>query len=314
MCSLCVSVLTPSLLQMLGTFILWFGWYGFNSGSALLTTTEFTGQIAALAAVNSTLSAGFGGLSALFLNLWYLERMTGEPYFDLKYAMNGSLSGLVAITAGCAVLEPWAAAVTGCAAGVLYLMSSRCLVALRIDDAVDAIPVHFVNGMWGLISVGLLAAPGRLQKAYGRSVHAGWFYEIERDRPGDATLLWAQCVGLLFIVGWVMIFMLPFFVWLDWKGWFRSDPLEELVGLDTSYHGGLPLNDSDVNPEYISAFKRQRQDGTLRRRRMIAGQHSFNDSSIQMNEEDRNGAHVEQQQQESLPPERGQQRIEDYEP
>lgn len=80
------------------------------------------------------------------VNLWYLERYTGEPYFDLKYAMNGSLAGLVAITGGCGVMEPWAAIITGLVAGLLYLVGSRFLVKIRLDDAVDAIPVHMFNG------------------------------------------------------------------------------------------------------------------------------------------------------------------------
>lgn len=88
--------------------------YGFNCGSALLLDSPNSGQIVALAGVNSTLSGGFGGLTALFANLWYLERYTGEPFFDLKYAMNGALSGLVAITAGCGVVEPWVSLYDSC--------------------------------------------------------------------------------------------------------------------------------------------------------------------------------------------------------
>lgn len=253
-------------LQMLGTFILWFGWYGFNSGSALLG--DYPGnaaQVAALAGVNTTLSGGTAGIVALFVNLWVLERYTGEPYFDLKYAMNGSLCGLVAITGGCGVVEPWAAVVIGFIAGILYIIGSRALIRLRLDDAVDAIPVHMVNGMWGLIAVGLFASPSRLQLVYNRSNHPGWFY-------GDGLLFGTQLLGILFIVGWVFAIMLPFFVWLDWKGWFRSDPLEEIVGLDTSYHGGLALlgggnSDDGINPEYISAYKKKKEEESNMRRR-----------------------------------------------
>lgn len=90
---------------MLGTFILWFGWYGFNSGSALIAPSLERGKLVALSAVNTTLSGGMAGLVALFVNLFILERKYGEPIFDLKMAMNGSLSGLVAITAGCGVGE-----------------------------------------------------------------------------------------------------------------------------------------------------------------------------------------------------------------
>jgi Amt family ammonium transporter len=77
-----------------------------TAGFALLNQSEHTGEIAALAGVNTTLSGGVAGIVSLFCNLWYLERYNGEPYFDLKYAMNGSLSGLVAITAGWGVLNP----------------------------------------------------------------------------------------------------------------------------------------------------------------------------------------------------------------
>lgn len=88
---------------MLGSFILWFGWYGFNAGSALIATSNNRGRLVALSAANTTLSGGMGGLVALFANLYIQERRLGEPIFDLKMAMNGSLSGLVAITAGCGV-------------------------------------------------------------------------------------------------------------------------------------------------------------------------------------------------------------------
>lgn len=150
--------------------------------------------------------------------------------------------------------------IIGAVAGVLYIGGSNLLIRLRLDDAVDAIPVHMVNGMWGLIAVGFVACPRYLEMAYGTEVaHVGWFYSLARG-SGDARLLAAQIVGILFIMGWCLAIMMPFFVWLDWKGWFRSDPLEEIVGLDTSYHGGLILmsGDDSVNPEYISQFKKQR--------------------------------------------------------
>ena len=94
---------------MLGTFTLWFGWYGFNAGSALLLDSVQKDKVLALAGVNTTLAGGTAGIVALFANLWVLERYTGEPFFDVKYLMNGALSGLVAITGGCGVVEPWAA-------------------------------------------------------------------------------------------------------------------------------------------------------------------------------------------------------------
>lgn len=256
-------------LQMLGTFILWFGWYGFNPGSALVGPSPYAADLAAIAAVNSTLSAGSAAISALFLNLLLLERYTGEPYFDLDYLMNGSLIGMVSITAGCALVEPFAAVIIGLVAGIVYILGVKGLLMMRIDDAVDAVPVHLCGGVWGLIAVGLFAAPKQIYQSYGRDSHPGLFYSWSQGRS-DGTLLACQVVGLLFILGWVVAIMLPFFVWLDWKGWFRSDPLEEIVGLDTSYHGGLALisngSSDDVNPEYITAYKEKRAEGIRRRK------------------------------------------------
>jgi hypothetical protein len=164
-------------------------------------------------------------------------------------------------------VEPWAAVIIGACAGVLYLNASYLLIKLRLDDAVDAIPVHMANGFWGLLAVGLLASPSKLELAFGEEKqHVGWFYSLSRG-SGDARLLASQVIGILWIFGWVLGIMMPFFIWLDWKGWFRSDPLEEIVGLDTSYHGGLILmgGEEAVNPEYIQQFKKQRSD--MRRRR-----------------------------------------------
>jgi Amt family ammonium transporter len=268
---------------MLGTISLWFGWYGFNSGSALPGSNPASAEIAALAAVNTTLAGGAAGIAALFFNLYLLERCTGEPYFDIKYAMNGSLCGLVAITAGCGVFEPWAAFVTGLCAGLIYVGGSRLLIAVRIDDAVDAIPVHMFSGIWGLLCVGFLASPERLKAVYGGGDHPGLFYSFGQGKP-DGTLLACQIIGMLFIVGWVMVIMLPFFVWLDWKGWFRSDPLEEIVGLDTSYHGGLALlnGEEHVDPEYITAYKEKKQE-KLRRRNV---RRQFNSDTVGPEDED----------------------------
>jgi len=252
-------------LQMLGTFTLWFGWYGFNAGSALLLDTPKNDELLALAGVSTTLAGGTAGIVALFGNLIVLERCTGEAFFDVKYLMNGALAGLVAITGGCGIVEPWASVVIGAIAGILYMFGTWALVKLRLDDAVEAIPVHMLNGAWGLIAVGLFASPSRLEEMVGHTKHVGFFYSFSHN-GADATLLACQIVGILFISGWVMCIMLPFFVWLDWRGWFRSDPLEEIVGLDTSYHGGLMLGGEDqINPEYVSAFNKRREENVKRR-------------------------------------------------
>ena len=246
-------------LQVLGSFVLWFGWYGFNTGSAQSIITETKANVAALAATNTTLAAAAGGVSSLFINLVIMEHLTGEATYNLNFAMNGCLGGLVSITAGCGVVEPWAAIVTGLIAGMLYLLSSKMLMKICIDDAVDAIPVHMVNGIWGLISTGFFASPRRLQDVYGQSDYVGWFYAWGRG-SGNFNLMGCQLVGILFIAGWVTVIMLPFFLLLNYMGWFRSDALEEIVGLDMSYHGGSNLNMNEVKPQYIEAYQRRRSE------------------------------------------------------
>jgi len=177
----------------------------------------------------------------------------------LVYALNGCLSGLVSITCGCALVEPWAALVIGIIAGLIYCLASDLLVRFKIDDAVDAIPVHMCNGVWGCLAVGLLANPTRVQHAYSSfdtssdgtdaDAIAGLFYSWYHNE-NDFSLLGAQVVGMLFIIGWVLVIMTPFFLALSYAGWFRSDPLEEIVGLDISYHGGNAYHMDYGNGDY----------------------------------------------------------------
>jgi len=206
-------------LQLLGTMILWFGWFGFNPGSALLLKdNDQYGEVAANAAVATALSAASGGICALFTNLWYEERVTGEPKFAIEMAMNGALSGLVAVTSGCALMSPWAAIVTGIIAGWAYMLSSSLLIKLRIDDAVNAIPVHMVNGCWGLIATGLFSSPSLLELTYGvkASNHPGFFYSF-KNGGADVNLLVCQFMAILFILGWTFVTMFPFFIWLNYR-------------------------------------------------------------------------------------------------
>jgi Amt family ammonium transporter len=246
-------------LQLLGTMILWFGWFGFNGGSALILSTGRVGANAANAAVSTALSGATGGVSALVTNLWLEERRTGEPHFSLKMCMNGALSGLVAITASCALVEPWAAVVIGMVAGWLYIWGSQFLVRVCIDDAVDAIPVHMINGLWGLLAVGFFASPRKLELAYEITEHSGWFYNFS-----DGRLLGAQACAALWIVGWTFFTMFPFFIWLNYQGWLRADSLEELVGLDISYHGGMHTTASGVKKEFVEAYNKHK--GGIRKR------------------------------------------------
>lgn len=224
-----------SAFQALGCLILWFGWYGFNCGSIHQVSTAEHAIIASLSAVNTTLGAAAGGLTSLAVSAFISRRQTGETSYDLSDVLNGLLAGLVSITAGCGLIEPWAAVLIGSIGGVVYLINGSILVKYRVDDAVEAIPVHFGPGIWGVVSVGLFASPGRLLQIYGHADHPGWFYSFTNG-GSDAHLLAANLVGLLFIIAWVLATMLPFFLTLSYLGWFRTDSLEEIIGLDPDAH------------------------------------------------------------------------------
>jgi len=221
-----------SALSVLGTFILWVGWYGFNPGSSLMIANAGSADVAALCAVTTTMAAASGGISSMATDTILGLLTTGETEYDVTCAMNGVLAGLVAITAGCSVVDPWAAVVIGIIAGWVYLAFSKFLLMMKIDDAVDAVPVHFANGMWGCIAVGLFARPECVSGAYSITAkEGGLFY-------GGTNILVCQICGVLWIIGWVAVTMTPFFTALKFLGMFRVDALEEEVGLDISHHKG----------------------------------------------------------------------------
>ena len=234
-------------LQVLGTFILWFGWYGFNPGSTLAIASSGSATVAALCAVNTTVAAAAGCVTALFTDSLLGRFKTGETEYDLTMAMNGCLGGLVGITAGCSVCTPGMSVIIGIIAGWVYILGSKTLVMLKIDDAVDAVPVHFFNGMWGVVAVGFFAEPSKLADAYGTSdaAYAGVFY------GGNGALLGANVCGILFIIGWVSVIMGPFFYALKVFGLFRVDSLEEDVGLDISHHKGAAYDLSGPKREDV---------------------------------------------------------------
>lgn len=143
--------------------------------------------------------------------LWRKPRsLTQHPFLHLALAFP-DLQNNLQVTAGCATLEPWAGLLVGFVAGGLYLWGSDFLIRLRLDDAVDAIPVHGINGMWGLLAVGLLSSPDRLFKAYGTSDYPGFFYSLGSGNV-NGNLLGCQVLGMIFIFGWALFIMLPFFL------------------------------------------------------------------------------------------------------
>eukprot|EP00752_Nemacystus_decipiens_P005605 g5073.t1 len=173
--------------QALGVFLLWLGWYGFNCGSALSITSSNSIQIVSITAVNTTLAPVVCCLTSIFIEWAYFENWLhirnhfvmgqagaeGDDCENRDYhsaAINGILSGLVSITAGCATTDPRLTIVIAVVAAFVYHYSYRMQLHRGLDDAVNAVPVHFYCGLWGLFSAALMFAPGRhaiLMSAYG---------------------------------------------------------------------------------------------------------------------------------------------------
>lgn len=241
-------------LQFLGTFCLWFGWFGFNSGSAFGTPSDTPAFVAGLTVINTTLAACAAGVSAMFTSSFLDWRVTGIPTYDTTVTMNGLLTGLAAITAPCGTVEPWAAVVIGLISGWVYIAGSKLMIKLRIDDAVDAVPVHMFGGAWGLLACGLFSSPKLTEIAF-KSTHAGWFYNGR-----DFSLCGSQLVAIAFIFGWVFVVMGAWFYFLNIMGWLRIDPLEEEVGMDQSRHKGAAYDIAEANKEIMEQFMTERQN------------------------------------------------------
>lgn len=165
----------------------------------------------------------------------------------------------------------------GIFAGILYLWGSAFLIWLRLDDVVDAVPVHFLNGLWGCIAAGLLSEPGRMLQAYGTDRYPGFFYSLERGNP-DGRLLGCQILGCLFIIGWSLFTMAPFFLALNYFGWLRSEAVEELVGLDVCYNGEHIMNQSkaesdgdEMRGEFLDAYEDYRRQQQKSRSKSMKG-------------------------------------------
>jgi Amt family ammonium transporter len=217
------------------------------------------GDVASLVAVNTTLGAAAGALSGMFTSTIIDERKTGIFTWDTTAAMNGCLTGLVAITAGCATVEPWAAFVIGIVAGWIYLGASALILRLKIDDAVDAIPVHMFGGAWGVLATGLFSNPTRMATADYPITNVGWFYEWGRG-SGNFTLMGLQICMILFVFGWTVTVFTPFCYVLKWLNWLRIDPLEEEVGMDLSRHKGSAYQSEGSNAEAVAELSASRRN------------------------------------------------------
>lgn len=225
-------------LATLGTFLLWFGWYGFNPGSTLAISPSGYGFIAGTAAVNTTLAAAAGAFASLYLS-WGIGAASGDGVWDLSMALNGSLGGLVSITSGCATMEPWAAVVAGIIGGFVYFGASNLMKMMLVDDPLDAVAVHLFCGMWGAIAAALFSSKDYMASVYGSEKH-GLFM------GGDASLLGCAVIGILAVFGWVTALMAPFFLAMKSAGILRVSVEDEKEGLDLSHHGGGAYNHEDI--------------------------------------------------------------------
>jgi Amt family ammonium transporter len=206
----------------LGVIILWFGWFGFNAGSTLSVAFGGVGFFAYVA-LNTTLGAAAGVLGAVFTS-WAVMR---RP--DLSMMLNGAIAGLVAITAACAFVAPWAAIVIGLGAGAIVVFGSLAVERVRIDDPVGAIAAPGMSGVWGTLALGFLTVPSLAEKL--GTGQGGLLY------TGSASQLGTQALGLL-AVG-VFTFGASFLVLWAMKATFgiRTDAEAEAAGLDVSEHG-----------------------------------------------------------------------------
>jgi len=186
-------------LATIGVFLLWFGWYGFNGGSVL---SADPGGVS-LVFVTTTLAAAAGIIGAMITS-WYVSK---KP--DLSMILNGSLAGLVGITAGADVISPMNSVLVGFIAGIIVVLSVIQLDKLKIDDPVGAISVHLICGIWGTLAVGVFSAEHTL------SVQA----------------LGVVAYGLFCLIGSALIFTV-----LKYSIGLRVSEDEEILGLDIGEH------------------------------------------------------------------------------
>ena len=192
----------------LGVFILWLGWYGFNGAAA--TDTMQLSQIFA----TTTVAPAVATCTAMI----YTWIRNGKP--DVSMSLNGSLAGLVAVTAGCANVDVIGSFIIGAIAGVLVCVAVYFVEdKLKVDDPVGAVAVHGCNGIWGTIAVGLFDYKDGL--FYGGGVHH----------------LLIQLLGILCIAGWTIITMGIVFTVLKKTIGLRVTAQEEIEGLDSTEHG-----------------------------------------------------------------------------
>jgi len=204
-------------LATIGTFVLWFGWFGFNPGSTMAADPNAIAHVAV-----TTNTAAAAAIMSATLASWLL---LGKP--DLGMTLNGCLAGLVAITAPCAFVSVSSSLIIGLIAGALVVLAVMMFDRLRLDDPVGALSVHLVNGVFGTLCVGLFAQ----DKITGTATGNGLFF------GGGSKLLGAQLAAVVSVA--IFVFVAAAITWAVLKAviGIRVSREEELRGLDIGEHG-----------------------------------------------------------------------------
>ena len=203
-------------LVMIGTGILWFGWFGFNAGSALAANGT-----AVQAFMNTFLAAAAAGLA------WVLGAWKRDGHPTTLGAASGIVAGLVAITPGAGFVAGMSPIYIGLIAGVVCCYAVRLKVRFRYDDALDVVGVHFVGGLVGSLLIGFFADP----EFFGGSFGAGLFF------GGDASLLLEQAIANGAAIVWSFILTGAIMLALKRTIGVRVDDEQEYAGLDLAQHG-----------------------------------------------------------------------------
>lgn len=190
-------------LVALGGFILWLGWFGFNGGSTVKATVDI-----GLINLNTHLSAAAGAVGAILF-----VALRRRPIY-VSTVINGSIAGLVGITAGCATMEPHFAMVTGLVSGMVAVIGGKFIESLKLDDVVDAVSVHAFAGVWGTLAAGL-------------------FKTGDLFNPEQITV---QFIGIAAAFVWAVPAALLMYWIIDITVGLRADALDEQRGLDFSEH------------------------------------------------------------------------------
>ncbi|MBT2679521.1 ammonium transporter [Bacillus sp. ISL-35] len=223
----------------LSVLFLWVGWFGFNAGSTVSVDGAFFGFVA----LNTNLAAAAGTVAALAISWIVLGKA------DIPMMLNGTLAGLVAITASCAFVDTWAAVVIGLVAGILVFYSIRFFESKKIDDPIFALSVHGAAGVWGTLSTGFFATPELA--TVGKP---GLFY------GGGFEQLGVQALGVL--VSGAFAFIVSYLILLGMKtvmNGLRVTEEEENIGLDISEHGNYGY------PEFVNIEATIRESGSKHR-------------------------------------------------